>query len=98
MSAATVKPIGWVNENGVLFPLASYNPERANYLDDHKKGWQHVYGQDTVDQLQAEVAELREELGLHSPGFFTVSAPALAAAQGFGDGMRILPRALPEAQ
>lgn len=85
--SAGAKPIGWVNEAGILFPLASYNPETANYLCDHKKGWKHVYGQATVDQLQAEVAELREELGLFSPSYFAATSRAAIEASSFGAGM-----------
>lgn len=42
MSAA-LHPVGWIDERGILFPLASYNPERASYHDAHKAGWRQVY-------------------------------------------------------
>lgn len=63
MSAATAKPIGWVNEAGILFPLASYNPERTNYLDDHKKGWKRVFHEDTVAELQQARAAIAKATG-----------------------------------
>lgn len=39
----TLTQVGWIDERGILFPLASYNPERASYHDAHKGGWEPVY-------------------------------------------------------
>lgn len=41
MSAPT--QVGWIDERGILFPLASYCPERASQYDAHKAGWEPVY-------------------------------------------------------
>lgn len=43
MSTATYKPCGWKNPDGVLFPLASFNPERPTQYDRHKADWKHVF-------------------------------------------------------
>jgi hypothetical protein len=37
------KPVGWITPEGVLFPLAAYNPVHPSPYDGHKAGWEYVY-------------------------------------------------------
>lgn len=57
MSAQT--PVGWIDPDGHLFPLSSYNPAHPNQWDGHKKAWRQVAIMDE-DVLEAEVEEVEE--------------------------------------
>lgn len=35
-------PVGWIDPDGHLFPLSSYNPAHPNQWDGHKKAWRRV--------------------------------------------------------
>lgn len=96
MSAPT--QVGWIDERGILFPLSSYNPDRASQYDAHKAGWEPVYKRaaPVPEQNYAECWVCGRPMDgkseddchcFHRKELAPLPPAALAAARAFGAGL-----------